>query len=127
MLQLYMIHCRRFEEIAHAFRRPGHTYNAADQDFACIERTLRTQQTIIDIFDYISLIKRSRVRTPFIVTKMEQSDFLDFSALKIMCVKQATLQESGSQMLAGSDLQRTTGEATSLQLAMLSCLQEVTK
>ena len=74
MFQLYLIHCRRFEEIIHIFLRPGHTYNKADQDFACIERTLRTQERIYDIYDYISLIKKSRTRLPFIVTKMEQSD-----------------------------------------------------
>ena len=33
MFQLYMIHCRRFEEIIHIFLRPGHTYNAADTNF----------------------------------------------------------------------------------------------
>ena len=90
MFQLYLIHCRRFEEIIHIFLRPGHTYNKADQDFACIERTLRTQERIYDIYDYISLIKKSRTRLPFIVTKMEQSDFLDFTKLSMMCVKTAT-------------------------------------
>ena len=90
MFQLYMIHCRRFEEIIHIFLRPGHTYNAADTNFGCIEKTLRTQERIIDIYDYISLIKKSRTRNPFIVTKMEQSDFLDFTALKNSCVKTAT-------------------------------------
>ncbi len=87
MFHLYLVHCGIFEDM---FLRPGHTYNAADRDFACIEATLRTQQRILDIYDYISLIQKARTRKPFMVTKMEQSDFYDFPQLKLMCVRRPT-------------------------------------
>ena len=90
MFHLYLVHCGLFNEIIHMFLRPGHTYNAADRDFACIEATLRTQQRILDIYDYISLIQKARTRKPFMVTKMEQSDFYDFPQLKLMCVRRPT-------------------------------------
>ena len=92
MFYLFLIHSGRFEEIIHLFLRPGHTYNAADRDFGTIERNLRTQQWIMDIYDYMSLIRSARTRKPFVVTKMEQSDFIDFPQLKIMCTKRATPQ-----------------------------------
>ena len=91
LFYMFLNHSRRFEEITHIFLRPGHTYNAADRDFAVIENHIKGS-TIYSIDDHISNIKAAKKNKPFVVTKMQQSDFLDFEHLKIYCTKRGTPQ-----------------------------------
>ena len=87
LFYMFLTHRRFFEEIVHVFLRPGHTYNSADQTFGNIESNIRLQRQINTPQDYIDIIKSTRERRPFIVTKMEQSDFLDFEILKRSCTR----------------------------------------
>ena len=89
LFYMFLVHTRHFETITHLFLRPGHTYNDADRDFAAIENNMKGK-SIFSIDDHIKNIEEARKKKPFAVTKMQQTDFLDFEHLKVYCTKRGT-------------------------------------
>lgn len=84
LFYLSVIHSRRLKEINHIYFRAGHTYMAADRDFALIEKNMRRHNYIFTPDEHINIIKNVRAtgdRT-FEVVKMQQEDFKDFDYLK---------------------------------------------
>ena len=86
MFYLSLIHSVRFEEITHTYFRPGHTYMAADRDFALIEKNLRRVNYVFTPDEHIDIIKKTRRvgerSFPFEVVKMEQWDFKDYECMR---------------------------------------------
>ena len=82
MFYLSLIHSGRFKEITHIYFRPGHTYMAADRDFALIEKKMNTRAWIMTPDEHIDVIKSTRrprcKGVPFTVYKMKQDDFLAY-------------------------------------------------
>ena len=86
---MLLVQTRDYESITHIFLRPGHTYNDADRDFAVIENHIKGS-TIYSLDDHIMNVRAAKKKKPFVVTKMQQEDFLDFEHLKTYCTKRGT-------------------------------------
>lgn len=91
MFYLSCIHSGRFEEITHTYFRPGHTYMAADRDFALIEKNMRRVNYVFTPDEHIDIIKNTRRvgerSFPFEVVKMEQRDFKDYECMRRLVTK----------------------------------------
>lgn len=84
MFYLSLIHTERFKEITHIYFIPGHTYMAADRDFAMIEKNMMRHSYIFTPDEHIEIIKNTKKtgENPFEVVKMQQEDFKDYNSLK---------------------------------------------
>ena len=86
LFYIFLLHRRHLEEVNHVFFQTGHTYMAADGDFACIEKAIRKQMYIYSPMDYADIIRNARRRNArFQVAMMTQADFYDFEQLKSRC------------------------------------------
>lgn len=69
----------RFKTITHHFLVSGHTHLPSDRDFALIEkRHKKYSPQIYSPEGWHNVIKEANKKTPFVVTVMEQADFLNF-------------------------------------------------
>ena len=64
-----------YDCIEHYFLIPGHMYLLTDRDFGVIEKKLR------QIEQWYDTVRKSRVKQPFNVIKMDTQDFRDFQTL----------------------------------------------
>lgn len=81
-LWLQLVKERKFNTITHHFLVSGHTHLPSDRDFALIEK--RHRKYAPEIYSpegWYKIIKESNTKTPFVVTIMEQEDFLDFEPI----------------------------------------------
>ena len=83
LFYLHLYHSRNLE-VAHIFLKVGHTYMAADRQFAVIENAIKNSHKNFYTPDcYMDIIKNAKTKGPkYIVTKMSQEDFFDFEQLK---------------------------------------------
>ena len=81
---LSLIHSSRFKEITQIYFVAGHTYMAADRDFALIEKNMRNHSYVFTPDEHKEIIKNTKKssETPFHVVDMKQDDFKDFHSLK---------------------------------------------
>lgn len=94
LFYLTMIHSGRFKNIHHIYFRAGHTYMAADRDFALIEKNMRKMNYVFTPDEHLEIIKNTRRArgdnnnsNPFEVVRMNQADFLDYDCLKKVCTR----------------------------------------
>ena len=88
LFYLHLYHSRNLEVI-HVFLKTGHTYMAADRQFAVIENAIKNSAKNFYTPDcYVELIRNAKVHGPkYVVTKMTQEDFYDFDALRAYTTK----------------------------------------
>ena len=71
-----------FTSVDHKFMVSGHSYLPNDRDFGSIETASKKSQCIYVPADWERVVKESRHKNPFSVTRMERKDFLSFQPLK---------------------------------------------
>lgn len=72
-----------FEEIVHIFPQVGHTMLPSDRDFAYVEKYVRAHcQYIYTPDEWESVLRSSQKKTPFIVHRMTQNDFVKISDMR---------------------------------------------
>lgn len=79
---LQLIKEKKFKSITHHFLVSGHTHLPSDRDFALIEKRHRKYAPIIYSPEgWYEVIKEANRKMPFVVTIMEQKDFLNFEPI----------------------------------------------
>lgn len=68
-----------FKKIDHIFPEVGHTFLDSDRDFAAVEKSIRKQQNIYTVDQYLAIMMEARKETPFHITRM--ADFVDVKEL----------------------------------------------
>lgn len=70
------------KKISLRFMIPGHSFLPNDSEFGDVECHLKTNQRVYTDDDYINIMKKSRRKHPFIVTKMSCEEFLSSESLE---------------------------------------------
>lgn len=89
-LWLQLVKERKFNTITHHFLVSGHTHLPSDRDFALIEK--RHRKYAPEVYSpegWYKVIKESNTKTPFVVTVMDQEDFLNFEPILSSLTKSA--------------------------------------
>lgn len=76
----YLVKQSVFMIIDHKFPEVGHTFIDSDRDFAAVEKTVRKVQNIYTVDQYMTLMRESRKKNPFVITRMEDK-FVDVKKL----------------------------------------------
>ena len=72
--------------VDHKFLLPGHTFLPNDQDFGLIEKNKRYHSDVFVPHDWVRVVATARKDKPFIVTELEQSDFVSTDELVKQCI-----------------------------------------
>jgi len=70
------------ECIIFRYRVSGHSYLPNDSEFGDVECALKSQQSLFTVDEYCDVMKNCRRKKPFVVTKMEKTDFLSSAQLE---------------------------------------------
>ena len=70
------------KKISLRFMIPGHSFLPNDSEFGDVECHLKTHQRVYTDDDYVDIMKKSRRKHPFIVTKMSCEEFLSSESLE---------------------------------------------
>ena len=74
----WQINQGRFSQVDHKFLVKGHTYLLNDRDFSHIEKR-KDSAVIYTPSDWETVVQEACVQKPFIVKRMDQSEFYDFA------------------------------------------------
>ena len=74
----WQINQGRFSQVDHKFLVRGHTYLPNDHDFSNIEKQ-KDSAVIYTSSDWETVVQEACVQKPFIVKRMDQSEFSDFA------------------------------------------------
>lgn len=72
----------KYKSVEHRFLLPGHTHLPCDRDFAFVEKRKRFVKEVYCPTQWVEVIKKSKIKNPFIVTKLITDDFKVLSTLK---------------------------------------------
>ena len=78
---LSIIHKRLVETVEHKYLVSGHSYLPCDRDFGLIEKRKKVQKYVFTPSEWASVISQSRLKHPFKVKEMKQSDFVSAQPL----------------------------------------------
>ena len=87
----------KFKSITYNFLISGHTHLPSDRDFALIEKRLRKYAPqIYSSGEWHDIISKANRKTPFEVTDMRQTDFLNFAPI-LANIKRTTHTNDGKR------------------------------
>ena len=97
-LRLQLVKEKKFKSITHNFLISGHTHLPSDRDFALIEKRHRKYAPqIYSPGEWHDIVSKANRKTPFEVTDMRQTDFLNFAPI-LANIKRTTHTNDGKRL-----------------------------